>query len=108
MSLKERLTEWMIEGAIRKDGFRRKIVLKKIAGKIIEWMEGNMEGKKWYQSRTILFNIVSAVVLVAGSFASPESASNPHIQQAAAAIVTVANIVLRFLTEKPIEGEKKP
>lgn len=67
-----------------------------------------MEGKKWWASKTIIFNVITAIISVAGAVASPEVAADPKIQSVALLVITVGNTVLRLITSEPItKGESK-
>lgn len=69
-----------------------------------------MDAKPWYLSRTVWLNAASAVffaaeavVQVAGTLPIP-----PGLAGAAAVVVNVANIILRFKTVVPVQtkGDK--
>jgi hypothetical protein len=58
--------------------------------------------KKWYQSKTIIVNVLSgAVALAAYANVIPLPAG---IRMALPAFLAIANIVLRLVTGQPIEG----
>ena len=58
--------------------------------------------KKWYTSKTLWFNILALVVLVAGSFGyTGELPAEWAVF--APAIVALVNFVLRFVTKEPIQ-----
>ena len=65
-----------------------------------------MESKKIWQSKTFWFNLVSGLVGVVGVLQGNELINDPKVQAAFASVVSVGNIVLRLLTDKPIEGTK--
>lgn len=58
--------------------------------------------KKWYQSRTLWMNVVSIVVVLTTALADP-SLISPQVAAGAGVALSVANIVLRLITELPIE-----
>ena len=60
-----------------------------------------METKKWYESKTLWFNVVAICVLVAGSFGYTGELSGDWAE-AAAVILAVVNLVLRIVTKQPI------
>lgn len=64
-----------------------------------------MDGKAWYKSKMILFNILSGIVGVGMALQSPEVGLNPQVVSILATVVTVGNVILRLVTNKPI-GEK--
>lgn len=59
--------------------------------------------KNWYQSKTILFNILALVVMIAGAFGFGGFTPSPEVQEIASVLMTVMNIVLRFYTSKSIQ-----
>ncbi len=61
-----------------------------------------MDGKKWYQSKTLWFNALSGAITVVGTFANSALASDPKVQAGAALFITIGNAILRFMTDKPI------
>lgn len=62
-----------------------------------------MDGKPVWASRTIWFNVLALVILVASSFGFVEFKADPWVQGVAPAVVLVVNLVLRFLTERPVK-----
>jgi len=64
-----------------------------------------MTPKPWYESITLWFNIVSAIVVIAGIFADPSLGFDPRIVAGATAVITVGNALIRVLrTGQPIAG----
>ena len=61
--------------------------------------------KKWYKSKTLIFNGVATIVGV--SMALSDIDLPPNVLKALGAIVTVGNIVLRFKTVDPIKTRKR-
>ena len=61
-----------------------------------------MEAKKFWESKTFWFNVLTLVVLVASEFGLRDFAPDPNVAALATGIVAVINIVLRFMTDKPI------
>ena len=59
--------------------------------------------KKFYQSKTFWFFILSLVVSVAGLFGFADFSPSTDQTQILAVIVSVVGILLRFLTKEPIE-----
>lgn len=57
--------------------------------------------KHWYQSKTVIFNVVSGIVAIAGSLSTGGDIP-PNVQNIFATIVTVGNVILRFVTKEPI------
>jgi len=66
-----------------------------------------MDSKPWYASKTIWANVVAFAATVAMVFGVDLPVDlSPEIQgEIVAAIMAVVNIVLRFLTDRPIGGE---
>ena len=63
-----------------------------------------MNSKPFIASRTIWLNAATTLVAIGTAISSqPWIADHPHIASALAATVAVANIVLRFLTDRPVE-----
>ena len=60
-----------------------------------------METKSWYLSKTLWFNALALVVLVAASFGYTGEIS-PDFAAFAPAIVIIINVILRFVTKEPI------
>lgn len=62
------------------------------------------QAKKWYTSRTLWFNALSLVVIIASTLADPALVTNPQIVAGAGAVVTIANACLRLVTNSAIAG----
>ena len=60
--------------------------------------------KKWYQSKTVWFNAITALVAIAGELTNTFPASK-HIE-IFTTIVTVGNILLRLITTQGIGTDK--
>lgn len=65
-----------------------------------------MTSKKWYESRTIRFNIVILAIGIATALADPSVIRNPEIVQIAGLVVTIGNVILRFYTSIPINNQE--
>ena len=61
--------------------------------------ESDMETKPFYLSKTLWFNLLSIVVIVAGVLGFGEFEMDPTVQ---AAVVAVINLLLRLYTDRPI------
>ena len=61
-----------------------------------------METKPFYVSKTFWFNVLALVVVVAGAFGFAEFQPTPEVETYGLVLVTIANIVLRFVTAKPL------
>jgi len=61
-----------------------------------------MIGKKWFNSKTMIFNIVM-VLLYGGLFLSHPRPQDLHIESLVAATTAITNIFLRLQTKEPIK-----
>lgn len=61
-----------------------------------------MDSKKWYFSKTLWFNVLALVVLVANAFGYVDFIPNENTAEYGAALITLINVILRFATKKPI------
>ena len=105
--MKERLKQWFIEGFLKaliegKPNIRFRLIMGEINAYFRRCNE--METKKWWKSRTVWFNILSGIVGTIVSLQSDQGLS-PAVQKALGGVVLGGNLVLRFLTDKPIEGK---
>lgn len=64
-----------------------------------------MQVKKWWMSKTLWFNIITALVGVIGQITNLFHFS-AQTNSIFAGILTVGNFILRFLTSQPVEGGK--
>ena len=64
-------------------------------------MDGS-NGKPPLQSKTLWFNALAIVVLVAQSFGFGDFQLSPDMQQLAFGVVAIVNLALRFVTNKGI------
>jgi hypothetical protein len=62
----------------------------------------NMETKRWWESRTVWFNVLSGLVGVITTLGESPLAADPKVKAGFTAFVGVGNIVLRLITDKPI------
>ena len=60
-----------------------------------------MPGKKWFKSKTVVFNATMVVLYALLYFFHPEP-SKLNAESLIAATTAVTNILLRLLTDKPI------
>lgn len=61
-----------------------------------------MDSKKPWESKTIVFNVLSLAVIVATGFGFSDFQASGDIVELGAVILAVVNIVLRFTTNKGI------
>ncbi len=61
-----------------------------------------MESKKWYESKTLWVNIVAGAVTLAGAFGLDLGLTPETQAELVAGVMVAVNIVLRFITSKPI------
>ena len=62
--------------------------------------------KKWYQSKTMWFNIIAGAVAI-GSYAT-DNIPNPKVQAIAGTVVAIGNLVLRAGTSTGIGTDSTP
>ena len=58
--------------------------------------------KAFWKSKTFWFNVLALIVAVAGAFGFAGFKPSPDVEQAGYVIVALINLLLRFLTKKPI------
>ena len=63
-----------------------------------------MSSKSWYTSKTIWVNILTLVVSVGAQLTD---SLPPALAAKLVSVVAVANILLRFATDKPLGGKPK-
>ena len=62
-----------------------------------------INSKLWWQSRTLWINIVAILFALLGAFGRlPEGVGQDEVVTAIMAVTAIANVVLRFLTTRPI------
>ena len=61
-----------------------------------------MQVKDWYASKTLWANIIAGIVTAAGVFGINLGLDAETQAQLVGGIMAVVNIVLRFVTDKPI------
>lgn len=61
-----------------------------------------INGKTLIQSKSFWFNILSLLVMVAGLFGFNEFQPDPKVIEGFGTFVTIGNILLRYVTSKPI------
>lgn len=61
-----------------------------------------METKKWYESKTIWFNVLALVVIIANAFGFVGFAPTEDVTELAGTAVVVINLILRFITNQGI------
>ena len=60
------------------------------------------EPKPFWQSKTFWFNVLALVVTVAGAFGYRQFQPSPDVGELALGIVALVNIILRFVTKRPV------
>ena len=73
--------------------------IQKIKG---DYMENQIEGKPWYQSKTVWFNSIMALVKLVTELQGTSLGHDPMMENIFISIVIFGNLILRFLTGKPI------
>ncbi len=59
--------------------------------------------KKWYQSKTIIVNVLTMIAAVGVFLQGDFVAANPEYATMIAAVIAGVNIALRFVTSKEIK-----
>lgn len=62
--------------------------------------------KKWWQSKTLWFNIIGLVLALAGELS--KAFPSGQVAQISAFVLTIGNIILRLITTQPITGAATP
>lgn len=102
--MKEKILAWWFRGAM-KGGIRTKLTAWAIGLKLRSYFskEANKMGeKKWYQSKTILANILMGVAGVIGAFTT-DGSLDPKTVAILTTVAGIVNIVLRMVTDTAIE-----
>lgn len=62
-----------------------------------------MDAKSIFLSKTLLFNGLTLLILVANQFGFAGFERDPNLEAYALVIVTLVNIVLRLMTKQPVK-----
>lgn len=62
-----------------------------------------MDGKNFLKSKTLWFNVLALLVLVAEGFGYTDFVADPQMAEYAAAIITLINVGLRLITKEPVK-----
>jgi hypothetical protein len=60
-------------------------------------------GKDFWKSKTLWFNALALIVIVVEAFGYADFVPDENIAEYAAAVITIANVILRFVTREPIK-----
>ena len=60
-------------------------------------------GKDWYKSKVLWFNVLALLVIVATAFGFVDFEAAPEVEQIGMVIVTIVNLLLRFMTKEPVK-----
>jgi len=58
--------------------------------------------KKWYTSKTLWFNGLALVVIIATAFGFADFKAAPEVEQIGMVVITIVNLLLRFVTKEPV------
>lgn len=58
--------------------------------------------KKWYQSKTVWFSVLYAVVMAAGLFGYADFSPSSDVAEIVGLIVSMVGVILRLVTDKKI------
>lgn len=61
-----------------------------------------MDGKPFWQSKTLVFNVLALVVAVASAFGYADFVPAPWVGQIAPVILILINLLLRLVTTEPV------
>lgn len=67
-----------------------------------------MDGKQWWKSKTIWFNLLTGALTAAVALKDSALASDPKVQAGVALFITVGNVFLRIITDQPITNTPTP
>ena len=62
-----------------------------------------MVGKEFWKSKTFWFNVLALVVIVTEAFGYVDFVPSEDTAEYAAAVITVINVILRFVTKEPLK-----
>ena len=60
-------------------------------------------GKEFWKSKTFWFNVLALIVMVAEAFGYVDFIPDENMAEYATALVTIINVILRFITKEPIK-----
>jgi hypothetical protein len=103
-NLKEKLGIWTLRGALQENSIRQKFVIwmgRRLVSQTLK-EDSEMEGKKWFESKTIWMAVIQGAV---GVFAAVVTA-NPALATVGWVLLakSVLDILLRMVTDKPVGG----
>ena len=62
-----------------------------------------MLDKDLWKSKTLWFNVLALLVIVGGAYGFGEFEGDPKLAEYAAVVVTIINLLLRFVTKQPLK-----
>lgn len=110
-TLKVKVIAWWIKGLLEPAENKRKdltgIYLGKKLKEVIEMGEETPETKKWYSSKTMWINALTTIAGILTALNSDKGISPQTVGYLATGL-GIVNMVLRMITDKPIDkGEQK-
>lgn len=61
-----------------------------------------MNGKQWYLSKTLWFNVLALVVIIANAFGYANFVPDAQTAEYGAALITLINVILRLVTSQKL------
>lgn len=66
-----------------------------------------LKDKNPLKSKTLWFNVLALVIVVASALGFGEFEADPKLVEYGAVLITVVNLVLRFITKEPLSALKR-
>jgi len=63
--------------------------------------------KSIYKSKTLWFNLLALILMIAGNFGFKEFIPSLWVNDVGVALIIIINLILRFLTKQPVKFSLK-
>ena len=63
-----------------------------------------MTGKQFWKSKTLWFNVLALVVILADSLGFADFVGDPLLEEYGLVLITIVNVLLRFVTKERVEA----